>query len=222
MNSSFSTASSPRRRWVRIVSIFVVVGLSALILGVLWIKSKRAMFLTTASPHNTFSVKLKGDKGRPLIIPNEVRADVFKFGQPYISDIWLHSTGDSFDVSFESGFPNVRWLNDRTVEFYRPEYFEKGVDSLLVSNRAARTIKYIRVQSENKFLLFELPTGTSVSLNIPAPRGDSQWIALQGAFLDGKEIPFNSKTFNRRSTQRQHSVYEISIEESGSIIEAKS
>ena len=222
MNSSFSTASSQLRlSWGRIVGILVVGSLCALILGVLWIKSKRAMFLTTASPHNTFSVKLKGDKGRPLIIPNEVRADVFKFGQPYMSDIWLHSTGDSFDLSFESGFPNVRWLNDSTVEFYRPEYFEKGADSLLVSNRAATTIKYLRVQSENKFLLFELPSGTSVSLDIPAPRGDSQSIALQGAFADGKEIPFNSKTFNRRSTQRKHSVYEISVDESGSIIEAK-
>lgn len=83
------------------------------------------------------------------------------------------------------------------------------------------TIKYLRIQSENKFLLLEVPSGTSVSLNIPAPRGDSQWIALQGAFSDRKEIPFSSKTFNRRSTQRKHSVYEISIDESGSIIEAK-
>ena len=145
---------------------------------------------------------------------------MFKFGQPFVSDIWLHSTEDSFDLSFESGFPNVRWFNN-TVEFYRPEYFEKGLDSLLVSNRAAVTIKNVRIQSENKFLLFELPSGTSVSLNIPAPRGDSQWIALEGAFSDGKEIPFRSKTFNRRSTQRKHSVYEMSIDESGSIIEAK-
>jgi hypothetical protein len=222
MNSTFSTASSLRRLgWGSFVSICVVGGLCALMLGILWIRSKQAVFFTTASPHNTFSVKLKGDKGRPLIIPNEVRADVLKFGQPYMSDIWLHSTGDSFDLSFESGFPNVRWLNDNTVEFYRPEDFEKGMDSLLISNRADRTIKYLRVQSENKFLLFELPSGTSVSLNVPAPRGDSQWIGLEGAFSDAKEIPFNSKSFNRRSTQRKHSFYEISIDESGSNIEAK-
>ena len=220
---SFSASGSSWKWGGAILAGIVVAGsVCALTLGVLlWIKSKRGVFLTTTSPQNTFSVSLKGGKGRPLIIPNEVKADVFKLGQPYVSDIWLHSTEDSFDLSFEKGFPNVRWVAESTLEFYQPQYFEKGTDSLVVANRAAGPIKYLHVQSENKFLLFELKPGSSVSLVIPAPRGDLQLIALQGSFLDGKEIPFNSKDFNRRSTQQKHSRYEITIDESSSIIQAK-
>ena len=59
----------------------------------------------------------------------EVRADVSKAGQLFVSDIWLHRAEDSFDLSFEAGFPDVRWLTDNIVEFYRPEYFDQGADS---------------------------------------------------------------------------------------------
>lgn len=105
-------------------------------------------------------------------MPNEVRADVSKAGQLFVSDIWLHRAEDSFDLSFEAGFPEVRWLTDNIVEFYRPEYFDQGADSLTVENNAGKLIKYLRVQSGNKFLIFELGSGKSISLKIPAARGD--------------------------------------------------
>lgn len=76
----------------------------------------------------------------------------------------------------EAGFPEVRWVSDSIVEFYRRQYFEKGVDSLLVSSRAGKSIK---------------------------------------------EIPFSSKSFDERSNQRKHFVYKISVDESGSTIEAR-
>lgn len=179
------------------------------------------MFFTTSSPNGTYSVSLKGDKGRPLIMRNEVRVDVSKVGQPFISDIWLHSAEDSFDLSFEAGFPEVRWRADNIVEFYRAQDFDAGRDSLLVENKASKPVRYLRIQSKNKFLLFEVHSGASVSLDIPAPRGDSQWIALQGAFADGSEIPFSSKSFEKRFSRKQHSIYQVSVGESNPTIQVK-
>jgi hypothetical protein len=57
-------------------------------------------------------------------------------------------------------------------------------------------------------------------MEIPAPRGDFQWIAVEGLFLDGQVIPFNHKSFDRRSTQEIRSNYRIEINSNGSLIEA--
>lgn len=226
MKKSFSTTSyetSSRRLFApRPLWIFVIGGVCLVILGLrFWMNTKNAVFLRTTSPNNTYSVVLKGDKGRPWIIASTVRADVFKHGQPSISDIWLHSTEDTFDLSFEAGFPNVRWLDDSTVEFYRAQSFADGADSLVVLNRAAKSIEYLRIQAVNKFLLLDMQPGASVSLEVPAPRSDWQDIALQGAFTGGKQITFNSKAFDRHSTQRKRFAYQILIDDSGSIIETR-
>jgi hypothetical protein len=188
-----------------------------ILLGRFWIKSEHKEFLTTTSPDHAYTVSLKGNKGRPLIISNEIRADVYKAGQSFVSNIWLHETGDSFDLSFEAGFPDVRWLAGNVVEFYRPQYFDRGADSLVVENRTGKLIKYLRLQSENKFLVFELESGTSIPLQIPVARGDSQWIAVEGAFADGIEIPFKSGSFDKR----QHSNYRISVGPFGATINAE-
>jgi hypothetical protein len=89
-------------------------------------------------------------------MPSEVRVDVLKRGQPFASDIWLHSARNPFDLSFEAGFPQLRWPSDNLVEFYRQQYFEKGSDVLAVRNSSSQRIRYIRLQSVNKFLLFDL------------------------------------------------------------------
>lgn len=188
-------------------------------MAVYWLTTRqRDVFLKTTSPQKTYAVELTGNKGRAFVLPNEVRADVFKLGQPFAANLWLHSASDAFDLSFEAGFPHVRWVSESAIEFYRAEYFEKGSDSLQVSNRGEKSIKYLRVQSVNTFLLFDIQPGTSALLKIPAPRGDRQWIAVAGSLTDGPAIPFNSKLFDRHSRQRQHTEYELVITNSNSVI----
>lgn len=211
--NSFSNRFAPSLFW----TLVVLAVLALIVVGRFWIKQRTPEFLTSTSPDDAYTVRLKGNKGRPLIIPNEVRADVFKAGQLFVSDIWLHRTEDSFDLSFEAGFPQVRWLTDNTVEFYRPAYFDLGADSLTVENKSGKLIKYLRVQSENEFLIFELGSGKSISLKIPATPGDSQWIAVAGAFADGLEIPFKSRSFEKR----QHSNYRIGVLLSDTTIDAQ-
>jgi hypothetical protein len=185
-----------------------------------WIQSN-SVFSTTSSPDHTYLVKLKGEKGRALLRSNEVRVDVLKRGTPFLSDVYLHSAGDAFDLSFEAGFPDIRWLGDSVVEFYRKQYFDKGSDALILENQTASYIKWLRVQSENKVLLFDLPPRSAVSFEIPATRTDTQWIGIEGAFLDGKGIPFNSKSFDRHSSQRKHFTYQVSITDSGFTIQSQ-
>lgn len=136
-----------------------------------------------------------------------------------MSDIWIHSTHNAFDLSFEAGFPDSRWLSENILEFYRGEYFDKGSDSLKIQNSSNRAVKFMRVQALNKFLVFDISPGASISLQIPAPRGDSQWIASEGSFDDNEKIDFHYKSFDRHSTQRVSCNYQILITPSGIRIE---
>jgi hypothetical protein len=94
-------------------------------------------------------------------------------------------------------------------------------DPMILENQTASYIKWLRVQSENKVLLFDLPPRSAVSFEIPATRTDTQWIGIEGAFLDGKGIPFNSKSFDRHSSQRKHFTYQVSITDSGFTIQSQ-
>lgn len=56
-------------------------------------------------------------------------------------------------------------------------------------------------------------------MKIPAPRGDSQSIAVEGMFADGQFIPFQHKSFDWRSSQSNSFDYQLEITASGSLVE---
>lgn len=200
----------------------IFLGLCALTLSLsvaYWLLNSQTVFSTTASPNQTYILNLKGSKGRALFARREVRVDVLKKEQPFASDIWLHSAENAFDLSFEAGYPDLRWLKDNCVEFYRQQYFEGGSDHLTIRNSSQKHIKYIRVQSLNKFLLFDVEPAASILVKIPAPRGDSQWIAVEGVFSDGQIIPFNYGSFDRQSSHSNSVSYRLEITSSDSLIE---
>lgn len=184
-----------------------------------YLHDRPSVFFTTISPSGTYSVSLKGDGRRTLLLSHEVRADVVKSGRPFVSDIYMHSSHNAFDLSFEAGFPEARWLSNNTLEFYRPEYFERGSDSLIIHNSSDKAVKYLRAQGVNKFLIFDIEPGSSISVQIPAARGDSQSISAEGAFNDNQKIGFYQRSFDRHSTQRVHTNYKIRITPSDILIE---
>ena len=182
-----------------------------LIAAVYYYLHRPSVFFTTSSPSGTYSVSLKGDGRRTLLLYHEVRADALKSGGPFISDVHIHSTYNAFDLSFETGFPDARWLGNNALEFYRAEHFERGSDSLIIQNSSDKAIKYLRAQGVNKFLIFDIEPRSSISVQMPAPRGDTQGIAVWGAFNDNQEIVFSQKGFDRHSTQGVHTNYQIRI-----------
>jgi|SRR5687767_16023309 len=199
-----------------LVSVAVILFVS--VLGVrAWINKKTAVFTSTTSPQHTYTVNLKGAKGRPLLIPYTVSADLFKTGEPYVTDVRLHEAWDAFDLSFEAGFPEIRWPANNVVEFYRPEYFEDGNNLLIVQNRSGKPVKCLFIDAVSKFLAVDIRPGASLSLRVPKPRGDWQWIGLEGALDDGTKI---SHRYNKpRWRKKENCTYLISIFESGAAID---
>ena len=178
-------------------------------------------FFTTSSPNGTYRVSLTGRKARPALgFTNEVCFEVLKNGEPFIPKTYLHSA-DSFDLSFEAGYPNHDWLSENMLHFYREEYFNKGrPDKLIVANKTAETIRYLRVQSIDKFLLFDLQASSSVELAASPPRGDIKWVGAEGEFSNGRKIELKGVNFKTREELGSAFIYYISVTDHGLVVES--
>ena len=196
------------------VSLVAVLGLRA------WINKNSAVFTTTISPQNTYSLNLKGAKQRPFLLPFSVSADVYKMGELFVTDVWLHTAWDAFDLSFELGYPDIRWPANNVVEFYRPDYFADGSDLLIIQNRSGQPVKCLLIEAVNKFLVFDMRPGASLSVHVPKSRGDWQWFALEGVVADGTRIPRNNASF-RSNNKQVRCTYLITLLDSGSTFEAR-
>jgi hypothetical protein len=187
-------------KWaLSIIALFGVLILSFLLYKT---SVKQTAFLTTSSPARTYTVYLTGQKQRPLFFTVEVRFNVLKNGDSFLANKYLHS-GDSGDLSFEAGYPNHRWINENTIQFYREQYFNDGKpDTLVVLNHTNKTIKYIRIESVDKFLLFDLQAGSTTNMLNSRPRGDSKWLRVGGEFSDGRSIVGNDVTLPVRRELR--------------------
>jgi hypothetical protein len=93
-----------RPKWVLTV---IILGGSLLICFLLYNFFLKPLptFLITSSPHNTYTVSLKGQKTKPIFFTAEVRFDIFKNGTPILSDKFLYSA-DGMDFPFEHQYPN--------------------------------------------------------------------------------------------------------------------
>ena len=138
-----------------------------------------------------------------------------------IADVLLHVAWDAFDLSFESGFPELRWPTNNVVEFYRPENFENGNDVIIVQNRSRKPIRCLFIHAVSNFLVLDLRPGASLGLKVPKSKGDSQWFGFEGILDDGTNVPRKFEDFNRTGTRTVNCTYELSILESGSTIETR-
>ena len=182
---------------------------------------KFSEFFRTSSPRGTYAVTLTGKKGRPpLGFVNEVFFEVVKNGESYIPKTYLHS-GDTFDLSFEAGYPNHRWISENVLQLYREEYFSKGKpDILIVANRTTEPIRYLRIQSIDKFLIFDLQTSSSQELLASPPRGDIKWVGAEGEFLNGRKIELRGINFKTRRELGYAFTYFIDVTDRGLVIES--
>jgi len=209
------------RKSVLTVLVGLVIVLLVAVFGArAWINKRTAVFTTTTSPQGTYSINLKGAKGRPLLIPYLVRADVYKMGEPLVADVLLHEAWDAFDCSFELGFPEIRWPANNVVEFYGPGFYEDGNDILIIQNRSGKAVNCLYIDSVSKFIVVDMRPGASLSLKVPIPRTDWPWFGYEGVLDDGTPIPPKFDNFNRRSPTTD-CTYVLSILESGSMIETR-
>ncbi len=152
-------------------------------------------FATIQSPDSSYTVNLYGQKERPALFTVEVGVIVLKKGETFWSYQTLH-TGDAFDISFELGWPDHRWIGDNVLQLYREENFSgrKYPEILILANKSDKAIRQLRIESNNdKFLGFDLLPDTEIRLTASPPKGDSSTIWIVGMFDDG--LSFEKSAF---------------------------
>jgi hypothetical protein len=175
-------------------------------------------FLVTALPKGTYTVKLTGQKERPYFFTNEVHFHVFKNEKTFLNDKYLHS-GDAFDLSFESGYPNYQWLDENILHFYNEKNFiADKPDNLIVVNKTDKVIKYLRIYSQDKFLLFDIQPGSETKIPVTNFSSEYLWVDVEGENDEGRNIG-NSVNLSKNKTNYPFTVY-IYINNDSLIIES--
>lgn len=200
--------------------VCALVGAALLSLGITRFVVKPSPFLTATSPGGTYAVSLTGSKERPYFFTNTVRFSVLKNGEPFLADKYLHS-GDAFDPSFGADYPQHRWVQENVAQFYREESFNTGTaDRLVVVNRAGEVVKYLRLQAVDKFLLFDLQPGATVTLSTSPSRGDLKWVEAEGEFAHGRKIERRGDDFKIRKGLGGPFTFYIYLHENGAVMES--
>jgi hypothetical protein len=142
-----------------------------------YVDSRR--FLIAESPAGKYQVRLFGQKERPIWFTVSVYFDAQRYGEPFWDKELLHS-GDAMDISFELGWPNLRWPAENALQFYREEDFLVGsADEIRIINDSERQAKRIRVESTTKILVFELEPGSSLVFATPRSKGDNCYLYIE-------------------------------------------
>lgn len=145
----------------------------------IWLDGR--LFQTLSSPTGEYSVRLFGQKERPIWLTVNVYYQVLKGGKPYLERELLHS-GDAMDISFELGWPNSCWIRENVLEFYRSEDLSRGSnDEIEILNESGRQIKRVRLETGSKILAFDIEPGSCFLVTVPKPKGDycSLWIEAE-------------------------------------------
>ena len=181
-------------------------GASILTFALYKISINRSSFLVTSSPKGTYTVELTGQKERPYFFTNEVRFHVLKNEKLFLRNKYLYS-GDSFDLSFELGYPNYEWLNENALHFYDGKKFNAGKpDTLIIFNKTDKMIKYLRVQSTDKFLLFNIQPGSETKISVTNFSKEYLWVDVEGENFEGQIIG-NSANLSKNKTTHPFTFY---------------
>jgi hypothetical protein len=158
-------------------------------------------FLTTASPAGTYTVLLNGQKSRPIFFTATIRFDVLKNGTRMLSDKFLYSA-DGMDIPFETWYPDHRWLNEQSIQFYRDQNFRDAPsDTIVVANNTGKTVKYAKIDSIDIVMFFEMQDGFKVSIPASQSKGESKWLSVKGEFSDGTNLSEFGADFVKNSRE---------------------
>jgi hypothetical protein len=93
------------------------------------------------------------------------------------------------DIPFETWYPNHRWLNEQSIQFYREQNFRDAPsDTIVVTNNTGKTIKYAKIDSIDIVIFFEMQPGFKVSIPTAQSKGESKWLSVKGEFSDGTNL----------------------------------
>lgn len=161
-----------------------------------WSSAQSPVWLSTASPNNTYTLQLTGNSRRPKtpFLEHEARFHLIKAGERVVSNAYVDSY-DWFDSDFAGMYPEHKWLNESTVRFGDElKKSEGSPDSLTISNATDKPLRYLKVTIRDMLFVFDVSPHTTTRLSVPHQRWMS-WVAAEGAFSDGQSIPFDGVNF---------------------------
>lgn len=173
---------------------------------------------TIESPDKTYVVLLRGKASRPRlpITAHSVYADVYRHGELITRGQELHY-GDWFDPAFENLYPGYTWVNNSTLMFHRRNGHEGALDTLNVTNNTSKSIKFLRVQARDMFLLFDVKPQAQVNLSA-SPQTWLSGVIAEGEFEDRTSIAFKQVSYQIDTWMKGPFTYEITINEAGATI----
>ncbi|MEQ1643152.1 MAG: hypothetical protein ABL959_06885 [Pyrinomonadaceae bacterium] len=179
--AAFTKSSS----WPQVL-VVLAIAIAALITVSYIYEFLRPPFFSTTSPDATYIVNLYGQKERPALLTVEVGAVVLKDGQVFWRYQALHA-GDAMDISFELGWPDHQWIGENALQFYRKENYtdSKYELALILVNTSDKVVRHLKLNCEDKFLVFDMEPKSEIRLKIPPSKGDSQSVSVTGKFDDG-------------------------------------
>jgi hypothetical protein len=169
--------------------------------------------LTSTSPAGTYTVTLTGKAERPSYpaVVNTVWFSIVKDNKPFLAERYLHS-GDWLDPSFAILYPQHSWVSENTLHFYREEYFHSGKSSAVeVINSSGEAINYLKVSSDDTYLLFDLQPKSRTKLIMAPPRGSIAYVSVEGEFSENKRIEKRGQNFRIRKVPDEPISYRIDI-----------
>ena len=176
---------------------------------------KSPVWLSTSSPNKTFTVELTGAKGRGgIIFYSTVRFNVIRNGQTLVKDAHAHS-GDFMDISFELAYPEHAWLDENVIRFWRNQDTpQQKSDAILISNDTDKVIRYLKINANDMFLVFDMQPHSSLRLSA-SHQSWLSWIACEGEFMDGQSISQNGVNFFHQNKLKIPLQYCVSINDTG-------
>jgi hypothetical protein len=195
---------------------------AALTLAVAFLVShaQSPVWLSTSSPNNTYTVQLTGRKFRPKVpaIEHETRFNLLKGSEPLVKDAYVDSY-DWFDSDFAEMYPEHKWVSESVLRFGRLANSEQSFDSLIVSNRTDKPVRYLKITVGDMLFIFDLSPRSATKLVVPHQRWLS-WVTAEGAFSDGQSLPPNGVNFFHRDRLNGPLQYCLFVSESQVNIES--
>ena len=151
---------------------------------------------------------------------SEVRFNVIRNGQTVVKDAYAHS-GDAMDISFELAYPEHAWIDENVLRFWRnPDRAEQsGADTLLIWNQTGKAIRYLKVNSKDMYLVFDVQPNSTLKL-FPSHQPWQSWLDCKGEFEDGQRIQCNGVNFSHNDKLNPPLKYCVSIKYDRVVIES--
>jgi len=195
-------------RWIGFTTVCLVTVVTVLYCYGIFFRS--AIIFSSASPRDKYNVIFAGSSSRPFFFTATISLNVWKGGELYYSNPNFYS-GDSMDISFDSGFPNREWIEE---DIFRLSECTNGTaqDTVVIENNSNQVVRSIQVSSVDRYLLFDVKPRTLKILKLCPMKGDFGGIYVEAEIPD-RNVLKKGDHFPDRKISNKPLEYRVGIDE---------